>query len=183
MPRTLQTVLALYPDLQTTRGPLRAAEAYYERALSIRERTEGRTHPAFADTQIGLALALANLGDLERALAAATGGEATAREHLRLTARYLPERLSLSYAASRPKGLDLILSLVGKTPGASDAALDACDQNARDRLGRDGGTPPRQPRVPRCCAVADRTRRREAAPRQSPSCKALANSHRSDTRR
>jgi CHAT domain-containing protein/tetratricopeptide (TPR) repeat protein len=119
------TALALYADLQSRRGDNTAARQYYERALAIRERGVGRAHPTFADTQIALASTLANLHEGEAALAAATAGETTAREHLRLTVRYLPERQSLSYAANRPRGLDLVISLIGEAPGASEAAMDA----------------------------------------------------------
>src|SRR5262249_7286797 len=58
------------------------------------------------------------------------GAEATGRTHLRLMLRSLPERQSLNYAAVRPRGLDLILSL---TSSASDAAVPAIDSLIRSR--------------------------------------------------
>ena len=50
--------------------------------------------------------------------------EATGRDHLRLMLRSLPERQALNYAAARPRGLDLILSLSGSLPEAVPFALD-----------------------------------------------------------
>jgi CHAT domain-containing protein/tetratricopeptide (TPR) repeat protein len=122
--RDLAVILALHADLQMTRGRTVAARPYYERALAIREKVFGRSHPMFAEIQIGLAVALAKLDEGHLALDAAEGAETTAREHLRLMLRYLPERQSLSYAASRPRGLDLVLSLSGQAPEATAIGFD-----------------------------------------------------------
>lgn len=118
------TVLALYAELQANRGDSAAARQYYERALAIRRKVFGGSHPAVADTQARLALALAGLGDVASAFGIALSAETTGREHLRLMLRSLPERQSLNYAASRPRGLDLMLSLIDSSPHAADAALD-----------------------------------------------------------
>ena len=82
----------------------------------LRRSIYGRSHPVFADTQARLARVLADLGDSTAAIAAATEAENTGRQHLRLMLRYLPERQSLAYASRRPKGLDLVLSLMGSAP-------------------------------------------------------------------
>ncbi len=118
------TVLALYAELQANGGDATAARQYYDRALAIREKVFGASHPTVAETQVGLASTLANLGDGISALKIAASAEATGRDHLRLMLRYLPERQSLHYATSRPKGLDLILSLVGSAPEAHAIAID-----------------------------------------------------------
>ncbi len=118
------TVLNLYAELQATRGDTASARRYYERAAAMRARALGTSHPLFAETQAGLALALAKLGNRPAALDAARQAEDSGREHMRLMSRYLPERQSLDYAASRPRALDLLLSLVD-TPGGVASALDA----------------------------------------------------------
>ena len=117
------TILALYGNLQATRGDPSAARAYYERALAIRSKVLGVSHPLYAEVESGLALALAGLGDTGAALRAAASAEATGRDHLRLMLRSLPERQALNYAAARPRGLDLILSLAVSSPEAAPSAL------------------------------------------------------------
>src|SRR4029453_5052990 len=118
------TVLALYAKLQSNRGDGAAARDFYERALTIRAKVFGPSHPLYAEAQSGLALALAAVGDRSGALRTASGAEATGRDHLRLMLRSLPERQALNYAAARPRGLDLILSLAGSLPEAVPFALD-----------------------------------------------------------
>jgi CHAT domain-containing protein/tetratricopeptide (TPR) repeat protein len=119
------TVLALFADLQARREDYTTARIYYERALGIRGRVFGISHPVYANTQVGLALALANLGDSGSALSNAMSAEGTGREHLRTMLRSLPERQSLNYAAARPRGLDLILSLTASSPENAVVALDS----------------------------------------------------------
>src|SRR5207237_1006965 len=65
-------------------------------------------------------------GSYQPALTAALQAEQVGRDHLRNTIRYLPERQALAYAASRPKGLDLAISIaaVGSLP-AANASYDA----------------------------------------------------------
>ena len=118
------TILALYARLQSNRGDSAAARDYYERALAIRANVFGPSHPLYAEAQSGLAFALAAVGDRGAALRMASIVEATGRDHLRLMLRSLPERQALNYAAARPRGLDLILSLSGSLPEAVPFALD-----------------------------------------------------------
>ena len=120
----LAVVFALYADLQASRGNAGVARDYYQRALRILENAFGRQHPAFAEAEIGLAGALIDLNERQTALQTANDAEATAREHLRLMLRSLPERQALTYAMTRPQGLDLILSLVDATPDAAALAVD-----------------------------------------------------------
>ena len=119
------TALALYGDLQARRGDDIAARDYYQRAMAIRAKVFGTSNPDYADTQAGLALTLANLGNRESALDNAASAEAIGRAHLRMMLQSLPERESLNYAAVRPRGLDLILSLSGSTPEAAAFAGDS----------------------------------------------------------
>ena len=140
-------VLALYADLQLSRGQIGDARRAYERALAIREKVIGRSHPDYAEAQAGLAVAQARSGSPTAALGTATSAETTARNHLRLILRHLPERQSLTYAASRPGGLDLMLTMAGTETGAAAEGLDAVVRGralvldevaARRRAGRAG---------------------------------------------
>jgi CHAT domain-containing protein/tetratricopeptide (TPR) repeat protein len=118
------TVLALYAEIQGNLGDSAAAKDLYERALRIRAKVFGTSHPLYADAESGLGLALANLQESNAALSTAVHAEATGREHLGLMLRSLPERQALNYAAARPRGLNVILSLSGSTPDAIPFALD-----------------------------------------------------------
>jgi CHAT domain-containing protein/tetratricopeptide (TPR) repeat protein len=117
-------VLALYAEIQAARGNYAAARDYYERALEIRSRIFGPAHPAYAEVESGLSLTLANLRDNAAALRSAISAEAAGRDHLGLMLRSLPERQALSYAAARPRGLNVILSLTGALPDALYSGLD-----------------------------------------------------------
>jgi CHAT domain-containing protein/tetratricopeptide (TPR) repeat protein len=117
-------VLAAFADVQASGGDSALARQFYERALAIQTKVFGSSHPLVADVEVRLARVLARSGDPQSAVATAVRGEGAAREHLRLMLRYLPERQALNYAAVRPKGLDLILSLAGDVPEAAAMGLD-----------------------------------------------------------
>jgi len=118
------TALALYGDVEARRGDHTAAREYYRRAMTIHEKAFGTANPEYAHLQMELASALVNLGDRQAALTDASNAEATGRAHLRMMLQALPERQSLNYAAIRPRGLDLILSLTGADPEAVVPAID-----------------------------------------------------------
>jgi CHAT domain-containing protein/tetratricopeptide (TPR) repeat protein len=121
----LATVLDLYGQLQLSRGDYDNARRYFDRSLAIKQKVFGAAHPVFAETQARLAQTLALLGESAAALKIAAAAETSGREHLRLMLRHLPERQSLNYAASRPRGLDLALSLVDVVRDAPSVSLDA----------------------------------------------------------
>ena len=64
-------------------------------------------------------------GLTDAALATALDAEREGRAHLLFTARYLPERVALAYAARRPRGLDLALSAALAAPDRRADVLDA----------------------------------------------------------
>jgi hypothetical protein len=72
----------------------------------------GQSHPEIAQARAAKASLLAMSGQRDEALIEAMRAEETGREHLRLMLRSLPVRQALEYAAARPRGLDLALSLV-----------------------------------------------------------------------
>jgi CHAT domain-containing protein/tetratricopeptide (TPR) repeat protein len=89
----------------------RPSQATLERALEAHERVLGASHPETAVVRSHLADSLAAVGEGPRALTAALRAEHEGRDHLRLTMRDLPERVALTFAASRPTGLDVALTL------------------------------------------------------------------------
>ena len=80
-------------------------------------------HPDIAAIEVKRAALLAQTDRKQESLTVALGAEATGRQHLSLTLGSLPERQALDYAAKRPQGLGLALSLV--TPDSSALVLDA----------------------------------------------------------
>jgi CHAT domain-containing protein/tetratricopeptide (TPR) repeat protein len=109
--RALANVLNLEADNEVSLGTFEAARQHYVRALEIMRRTVGPSHPDYAQAQAGLAQTLAGLGESTPALETTLRADDVSRQHLRLTVRNLPERQSLAYASTRPRALDLALSL------------------------------------------------------------------------
>jgi hypothetical protein len=74
-----------------------------------------------------LGRAYADTGETSRGLELALRAESIGRAHLSLMARSLSEREALSYAAARPSGLDLALSLamIGRLTPSSRGGVDA----------------------------------------------------------
>jgi CHAT domain-containing protein/tetratricopeptide (TPR) repeat protein len=133
--RTWDGIAPVSPDLsdayvtlgtvQLRRGSPSDARQSFSRALEIRRKAYGPGHPVSAEAQAGLAESLAKVGDYPAALQDAVEAERTGREHLRMILRSLPERESLNYAAKRPKSLDVVLSLIDRSPDAVEAGADA----------------------------------------------------------
>jgi CHAT domain-containing protein/Tfp pilus assembly protein PilF len=115
--------------LRANAGDYAAARSMDERVLTIVEQTRGPEHPRAGTARQHLAEVRAALGDTDDAFAMALSAERIGREHLRLIGRTLPEREALSYAASRPVGIPLALTLLQRHPDEarrrSSAAWDA----------------------------------------------------------
>ena len=122
--REFATVLAIAGQIQTGRRDYSAAKEHFGKAIQIRGRMFGVSHPLYAEAEAGLSLALAHLGEAQSAVQMAVDAENSGRKHLQLMLRSLPERQALNYAAARPKGLSLILSLLDAVPNAASQALD-----------------------------------------------------------
>ena len=113
---------------------VRRARSPRSRARAARHVADARGQPGRARASLAQALAAARahfrprpparrgdsrdaggrglaLGQRDAALTAALDAEQTGRDHLRFTVRYLPERQAMAYAAKRPRGLDLALSV------------------------------------------------------------------------
>jgi len=114
-PESLSEALLVRGRLALTRGDFMAASDHFAQVLAIREPLFGSAHPSVAEARAGRATALAGLGLLDDASDGALLAEDVGRSHLRLTLEGLSERQALRYAASRPQGRDLALSLVPRT--------------------------------------------------------------------
>ncbi len=111
------------------RGEPERAKPLIERALAIREETFGPDYPLVAASLAKLAAAYGDLGDGAGALRLALRAEEVGRESLRLTARSLPERQALAYAAMRASGLSAALALAAG-PLRGDAESCGCGWDA-----------------------------------------------------
>jgi CHAT domain-containing protein len=123
--REYAALLALAAEVRAEQGALDVATRAYDRAVAMFERVFGSDHPEVAQVRLGLARTLARTAQKGRALSLAEAAEQSGREHLRLMLRSLPERQALGYAEKRPRGVDLMVSLVGETATATPAAIDA----------------------------------------------------------
>jgi CHAT domain-containing protein/tetratricopeptide (TPR) repeat protein len=106
-----QSIIA-HAEILVRGGDDPGAEAAYKRALDIRTRLLDKSHPSIAETEVALAAVEMRLDRPVAAFSRALRGEQIGRGHARLTLGSLPERQALDYAAKRPNGLDLALSLV-----------------------------------------------------------------------
>jgi CHAT domain-containing protein/tetratricopeptide (TPR) repeat protein len=125
-PDYLASAMVLLGDLENRRGNLAAARDHFMRARGLREELFGDNHPLTAEAVARMAAADFAAGKHGDAMMSALDAERVGREHLRFTIRYLPERQALAYAAKRPRGLDLALSIAAS--GYADhvpALLDA----------------------------------------------------------
>jgi len=127
------SVLGDRAHLDLMRGDVAGADSDARAALAIRERSLGPENPDVAQSLIELAGIRRAAGDDSAALVLALRGEAVALEHFRLTARVLEERVALEYAARRPSGLDLALTLAATHPRVSRFVASAWEALAQGR--------------------------------------------------
>ena len=118
-------VLELRGLLEARRGNLAAARASLSQALNERTRIFGESHPLVAETRSRLAAVDLAGGNPRAALAGALEAERLGRDHLLFTVRYLPERQAITYAAKRPRGLDLALTIARESGIDPTAVFDA----------------------------------------------------------
>ncbi len=102
-------------------GRFAEARSLLDRALAIQEKRLGPEHPEVAVTLSSLADLAVRSGATREAFAMAARAEMLGREHMRLTARVLPERHALAYASSRNAALDLMLSVAAQRAGTATA--------------------------------------------------------------
>jgi len=102
-------------------GKYDEAGSLLRRALAIQVKDLGPEHPDTASTLMKLAEVNVRAGSSLEAFRTAARGEDIWREHMRLTARALPERQALAYAASGGAALDVMLSIASTHP--EDSAM------------------------------------------------------------
>jgi CHAT domain-containing protein/tetratricopeptide (TPR) repeat protein len=125
-PDQLARALMLRGELLTQRGTYAGGQSSLAEALKARERFFGPVHPLTAQARAALARSDWAAGGAEAALAGSLTAEASGRDHMRSTVRYLPERLALAYAANRPEGLSVALSIAAEHAAPLPSlALDA----------------------------------------------------------
>jgi CHAT domain-containing protein/tetratricopeptide (TPR) repeat protein len=105
-------------------GDLEGARHTYEQAVDMRRTSFGEAHPQVAAADVALSAVEAALGDTQDAGMRSLTAERVGLAHLRLLLAAVPEREALDYAATRPKGLDVALSLLPEA-GSVNASLDA----------------------------------------------------------
>ncbi len=115
-------------------GESERALQLYERATRVTERSLGVDHPRVVPELVQWGAALAAAGRSHEAFEAALRAERIGREHLRLTARVLPEHRAMEYAAFRKGGLDLaILMAAGPIAGDPEVSRRTWDAVIRSR--------------------------------------------------
>lgn len=112
--------------LALAEGRLESASASFAEAARGYAEAYGPAHPELALVRARLADVAWAQGDAPRAARLASDAETLVRDHLRLAMRALSERLALSYAATRPRALDVLLSAAGASRDAAveEAAFD-----------------------------------------------------------
>jgi CHAT domain-containing protein len=109
--------------LQKQQGDYEAARATLAEAVAEKERIYGASHPYVATTRAEVAGVDFALSRYDEALAAALITERAGRDVLRYNVRSLPERRALDFAAQRPRGLDLMLSIAAAGQAKDTPAL------------------------------------------------------------
>ncbi len=104
-------------ELAWATGALDQAEAAFTAAADGYLRSFGPAYPNVASMRTRLAEVRLARGELDVAAGIAIDAESAVRDYLRITMRDLSERLALSYAATRPSSLDVLLSAAVATPG------------------------------------------------------------------
>jgi CHAT domain-containing protein/tetratricopeptide (TPR) repeat protein len=118
-------LLELRATIEAERGNLAAAQTAYDTVAVSREARLGPSHPLVAEARAALARIEIASGATSDAFDNALVAERLGREHLRNTIRYLPERQSLAYAARRPAGLDIAVSIAADQLPSRRDAFDA----------------------------------------------------------
>ncbi len=153
-------------------GDTRAASPLYDRVLQTRAESLGADHPLWARALLDRARLRRMDGHPEASLEDALRAEEVQREHLRDTARTLPERQALRYEIIRASGIGLALSVILQEGPAvrRDLVRRVWDQLVRSRAlvldemaGRHGTALDRQGRdIPALLRGLEEARRRRA---------------------
>jgi CHAT domain-containing protein len=112
----LTALLELRADIERSRGDRGAAVGHLSEALAMWTRQFGADHPDAASARAALAGVELQAGNFDKAVGDALAAEDVGQNLLRATIRDLPERQALAFADTRPKGLDVALSVLAADP-------------------------------------------------------------------
>jgi CHAT domain-containing protein/Tfp pilus assembly protein PilF len=127
-------VLEKLGDVLHRSGEHTAARERFVAALAVYERNLGPDHPSVAKCLQALSSLLLDMNQLTPALQFALRADEIGREHLRLTARTLPERQALAYALARPAGQDVAFSVLARQQkSTSETTTDVWNAVIRSR--------------------------------------------------
>jgi tetratricopeptide (TPR) repeat protein/CHAT domain-containing protein len=124
--------LAVQAQLSLQADDPRAGEQFTD-AIARLKKVVGTVHPEIATAQAGLAAALMRRGRYALALTEALRAEDMAREHVRVTTRYLAERQALFFAGRRPPALDIALSALSRASTSTPDNARVLDVVIRSR--------------------------------------------------
>jgi CHAT domain-containing protein/tetratricopeptide (TPR) repeat protein len=130
-PDNYASTLALRGSIEVAMRRYADAQRTYNEVLAVRERLFGPSHPLTAESRANVATVDFAVGAYADAFTEALEAERVGRDHLVFTIRYLPERHASTYAAKRPRGLDLALSILAA--GKTDEAARVLESAARSR--------------------------------------------------
>lgn len=116
--------LNVHASIQARSGDLVGAISSYREALTTLEKIHGPRHMYVSVGMTALAVSLASGGQFREAITNAFEAQEIAREHLRLTVRYLSEREALGYVARRQDALDVALSLLDQDQSSTARLFD-----------------------------------------------------------
>ena len=110
--------------IHSHKGDVKKALTFIKRSLAIEEKISHPDHPAWAWRMCEFSKYLLYGGQLAAALKEALRSEEIARDHLRLMTLSLAERQALAYAAIKPQGIDICLSLAANDSEGIEVSAD-----------------------------------------------------------
>lgn len=131
-PRSTEVMMRL-ARLLDDEGDSSRARQLLVRVVRTQERAYGAENMHVAEAVVALAEHLHRTGDERGALDAAVRAEAIGTARVRITVRSLEERMALKYAATRPSGLDLALTVACASGSGPEIARRAFDAVIRSR--------------------------------------------------
>jgi CHAT domain-containing protein/tetratricopeptide (TPR) repeat protein len=120
-------------SLQLDLGHTSSASANLGSALAMYERLFGQRHPQTALARARLSASLLRGGRGVEAAKAAAAAEGAWHDHVRRTLRYLADAQALSFAARRPEGRDVLLSIASSPHASALLVHRAFEAVARSR--------------------------------------------------
>ena len=108
-------------------GRLTESRALYDRVLEIQQEKLGLIDPMVGESLAEVAKLYVRQGELDSAFEAALRSEQIGQDYVRTNARGLSEREALRFSSTRPRGIDVLLSVafLDPTPQRTEQTLDS----------------------------------------------------------